>query len=115
MTVESIRPGVVVRDDHQRIGIVRQREPRPAAKWLSELEHVEQVAALPVDVAWWGVLPLDGGYVLCPEPLLLPLREATYEDFLAAVDCGNESARRSLADLFPQYVERVKASAREQS
>jgi hypothetical protein len=103
---------MVVQDDHHRVGIVRQRETRPTAKWLSELEHADQVAALPAGVVWWGVLPLDGGYVLCPEPLLVPLRVATYEDFLAAVDCGNERARRSLAELFPEYVERAKATAR---
>ncbi len=53
---------------------------------------------------------MSGGYILCPEPLLVPLRLATYEDFLAAVDYASEPARRSLAELFPEYVERAKAS-----
>ncbi len=110
MADNLIRPGVVVRDDHDRVGIVRQRENRPDAKWRAQLLHAEDVAALPEDVAWWGVLPLEGGYVRCPEPFLVPLRGATYEDFLAAVEYGNEAARLSLAELFPEYVARAKAS-----
>ncbi len=108
-----VRPGLVVRDDHDREGIVRQRERRPSGKWLADLVHAEEVARLPSDVPWWGVLPLEGGYVLCPEPLLVPLRAATYEDFMTAVEYGNESARRSLAELFPEYVERARALVRE--
>jgi hypothetical protein len=103
----AVRPGLLVKDDHSRIGIVRQPEKVPSRRWLQELEHAEQVAALPADVRWWGVLPLDGGYVISPEPFLEVLREATYEDFLAAVDHANDVARRTLADLFPDYVRRI--------
>ncbi|MEM7349538.1 MAG: hypothetical protein AAF657_01945 [Acidobacteriota bacterium] len=103
----DIVPGIVVVDDHQRTGIVRQKEPRPPAEWLAQLAHAEQVAALPIDVQWWGILPLTGGYVLCPEPLLTPQRKATYEDFLTAVDHGNSAARRSLAKLFPEFTEKA--------
>lgn len=109
MTELPIKPGLLLLDDHNRTGIVRQLEPRPSAKWLRELVHADEVAALPVDVRWWGVLPLDGGYVLSPEPMLRPIRETSYEDFFAAVEGGNEAARRSLAELFPDYVRRAAA------
>ena len=51
-----------------------------------------------------------GATFSAPEPLLRPLRDATYDDFLIAVDHGNEAARKSLAELFPAYVLRAAAS-----
>jgi hypothetical protein len=108
----TIAPRLVVMDDYKRIGIVRRKEPRPTTKWIAEQQHAEQIAALPPDVDWWGVLPLTGGYILCPEPFLEPLRQATYEDFLTAVEYGNQDACRSLADLFPDFVNRATEAAR---
>jgi hypothetical protein len=110
--INAIVPGLVVVDDHKRTGIVRQKEGRPSAKWLAELDHADEVAALPADVPWWGILPLTGGYILCPQPLLTAVRQATYDDFLVAVDHANEAARRSLAELFPEFVARAAAAVR---
>ena len=52
-------------------------------------------------------MPLDGGLVLVPEPLLEVIRPASYEDFLVAADHANVAGRKYLATLFPEYVDRV--------
>jgi hypothetical protein len=52
-------------------------------------------------------MPLTGGLVIVPEEALEPLRPATYEDFLTAVDHANVPGRRSRADLFPEFVRRA--------
>jgi hypothetical protein len=107
----SIRPGVVVRDPHRKTGIVCSKEPVPAQDWIDGLVHSADVKMLgPTD--WWGVLALDGGYLLVPGPLLTYLRDATYDDFLEAADSANPAGREALLTLFPHYVERLLASRR---
>ena len=104
----TIAPGMLVRDDHGRIGIVAEPARRPAASWLREQIH--PISEHDASGQWWAVQPLEGGSILSPENLLKPLRPATYDDFLAAVDGANETGRRSLASLFPSYVQRAMSS-----
>ena len=111
MTTTELKIGVVVRDSRGQIGIVREPEPAPSKHWIDEQRDAAVIKALG-PTQWWGVLPFDGGYVLSPEPLLEVLREATHEDFLAAVDAANVPARAHLAKMFPQYVDRILAERR---
>jgi hypothetical protein len=103
-----IKPGILVRDNYHREGIVVGEEPRPSREWIAE-QVDQQPASLPLETRWWAVLPLGGGMVLAPEPLLHPIRAATYDDFMTAIDHGNAKARLTLAKLFPDYVRRVVA------
>jgi hypothetical protein len=52
-------------------------------------------------------MPLDGGLVVVPEPMLEVIRAASYEDFRAAADHA-----KYLATLFPHYVDRALAERR---
>lgn len=105
----SVAPGTVVLDDHKRLGIVAEKRPQPSAAWLAEQRH--PVSEAHVGAQWWAVMPLTGGLILSPEPLLQPLRRASYEDFTEAVEGANEHGRRSLATLFPEYVQRALGKA----
>jgi hypothetical protein len=100
---EPIRPGLLVRDRYDRLGIVRDRAKRPSESWLRDQER--PISDEHASGAWWTVLPLTGGAVLSPEPLLTPLRQATYEDFLQAVESANQAGVKSLAALFPDYAQ----------
>ena len=107
MSEESIMIGLVVRDSFGRVGIVCSSELVPPEDWINEQLNVEEIRSLGT-VDWWGVMPLvGGGYLLCPGPMLVPLRPTSYEDFLAAVDSANISGREALAKLFPEYVNRL--------
>jgi hypothetical protein len=57
-------------------------------------------------------MPLDGGLVVVPEPMLEVIRGASYEDFCAAADHANVDGRKYLATLFPHYVDRALAQRR---
>ena len=100
---------MLVRDPHGRTGIVFERKERPAESWIRDQENVDDIRRLPGSVSWWSVLPLTGGLVLIPEPMLEVLRPATYEDFLAAADGANVAGRKYLALIFPEYVDRALA------
>ena len=101
-----IKLGVVVRDHYGRVGIVLTKQPTPAQDWIDDQRNVADIKSLgPTD--WWGVMPLDGGYAWAPGPHLTYLRDATYDDFLAAADAANVSGRERLAKTFPDYVNRV--------
>lgn len=111
MTALLLRTGVVVRDSYGRTGIVCEREAVPSPAWLNEQLDAAALKALgPAE--WWGVKVLDGGFVLSPGPLLQVVREATYEDFLAAADTASVEGRARLAKMFPRYVERILAQRR---
>ncbi len=97
----------VVRDSLNREGIVCSREPRPTRSWLDAQDDSAEIKALAPDVEWWGMMPFDGGYLLCPGPHLKWLRDATYEDFLLAVDHAGTEGRLQLAQLFPHYLRRA--------
>lgn len=107
MTESLIRLGVVVRDPMGREGIVLSKEGDPPRDWLEEQVNVEQIKGLGPSIEWWGVMPFDGGYLLLPGPLLIWLREATFEDFLRAIDHAGLEGRLGLAKVFPHYVDHV--------
>lgn len=102
----EIKIGMVVRDPHGQIGIVCSEESTPPRDWIDD--QVLSAAIKKLGRAmWWGVQLLSGGYALAPGPLLEGLREATYEDFLAAADAANVEGRKELARMFPRYLDRV--------
>lgn len=96
--------GAVVRDRMGHEGIVLSKESDPPQDWLNE-QLDPAVKNLPATVQWWGVMPFDGGYLLCAEPLLTWLREITYDDFLQAADHAGLEGRLKLAKVFPHYVD----------
>jgi hypothetical protein len=110
----TIQAGYLVRDSRGRPGIVCTRKDRPSEDWIDEQLDAEDIRRLDQDVPWWGVIPLDGGLVLVPEPMLEVIRPAAYEDFLVAADHANIAGRKYLATLFPHYVDRVLAERRAQ-
>ncbi len=112
MSSTPVRLGLLVRDALGRQGIVCSRRERPSEDWISEQLNADDIRKLAPDVPWWGVMPLDGGLVLVPEPMLVVIRPASYEDFLAAADNANIAGRKYLATLFPQYVDKVLAERR---
>ena len=98
-----IKIGAVIRDSHRRVGIVCSEEPTPTRAWINKLVKSEEVENLG-PTKWWGVAPLDGGYVLEAEPLMVYLRDATYDDFLRTIDSQNAAGRDRLVELFPEFV-----------
>lgn len=80
-------------------GILVRKESKPTSQWLAaqqdprSREHAHE--------QWWAVMPLGGGLLLVPEPVLRSLRVATRGDVLKAADHGNDDARRMIAGLFP--------------
>jgi len=108
---ESIKVGAVVQDWYQRVGIVCAKRPEPPADWINDQRNSEDIKRLG-RTDWWAVMPLEGGYVLVPGPLLSYLRDATYDDFLEAADTANSAGRETLLKLFPDYVKRVLAERR---
>ena len=95
-------------------GIVCQKDPPPPDDWIDEQANADSLRRLgnKNDIAWWGVMPFDGGFALCPEPLLSFLRPASYEDFLRAADMANPAGRATLLTLFPEFVDRLLAERR---
>jgi hypothetical protein len=102
-----IHLGAVVRDSMGREGIVLSKEPEPPPDWLEDQANAEDIKALGPRIQWWGVMPFDGGYLLLPGPMLTRLRDASFDDFLRAVDHAGTEGRLSLAKVFPHYVDRV--------
>lgn len=107
----ALLPGQVVEVIPSAVGrVVRRGEeaitvdvaPRPAASWLREQQDPRWREH--ADARWWNVLPLTGGAILVPEPLLRLIRAATRDDVMNAVNHGNEHARRTIAQLFPDIV-----------
>lgn len=107
MRTEPIHLGAVVRDSMRREGIVLTKEADPPPDWLKDQVNIQEIRALGPNIQWWGVMPLDGGYLLLPGPLLTWLRDASFEDFLRAVDHAGPEGRLSLAKVFPHYVDHV--------
>jgi hypothetical protein len=44
------------------------------------------------------------------EPLMVYLREATYDDFVEAAECANAAGRERLVKLFPNFATRQRPS-----
>lgn len=110
MQDRSVRPRHLVIDNHGRPGIVIARHARqPSRKWLDE--QFDARMREPVHHIWWNVMPLDGGLVVVPEGLLQVEREATLADTLQAVAGGNESAVKTLIDLFPELADYARSLA----
>lgn len=98
--------GSVVQDPFGRVGIVCSLEPRPPQDWIEEQIKVNEIKALG-DVRWFGVLAFGGGYLLWPEPLLVNIRVASYDDFLAAANSAGPTGRERLVRIFPDFVNRL--------
>lgn len=109
MTAIPVRTGLLVMDAFNREGLVCEQRERPPEDWIRDQRNVEDIRRLPPDVRWWAVMPLTGGLVIAPEPMLTVIRPATYEDFLLAADNANIAGRKSLALIFPEYVDRAVA------
>jgi hypothetical protein len=107
----TIKPGRVVRYQSGIEGIACFEEPVPAQDWIDDQINAEEVPELET-ASWWGVFPFDGGYLRAPDVLLTTLRQATCEDFLKAVDAANVSARKALAELFPDYAKQALSDQR---
>jgi hypothetical protein len=112
MMAVPIRTGLLVRDNYAREGVVCESRRRPPESWIKDQRNVEDIRKLAPDVSWWSVMPLTGGLVVVPEPMLEVLRPASYEDFLKAADNANVEGRKYLATIFPEYVDRVIAERR---
>jgi hypothetical protein len=108
MNTSSIKLRDVVCDSHGRTGLVCSKEPVPPQDWINDQLNVDGIVKLGI-TDWWGVMPFDGGYCLSPGLLLKYLREATYDDFLAAADSANAPSRELLVKIFPDYVNRLLA------
>jgi hypothetical protein len=101
-----LRPRDLIIDNWNREGIVIEQVKRPAAGWLADQDDT-RIRALPADTSWWSVLPIIGGCVIVPEPLVQFVRQATIEDAMRAVEYANEPALRTIGSLFPEAVERA--------
>lgn len=111
MKSHLIRPRLVVRYHSGIEGIVRSMEPAPTQEWIGDQINAAEIRGLG-RAEWWGVWPFSGGLLLAPGPLLSVLREASYEDFLKAADTANTSARKRMAELFPDYLKQLLAERR---
>ena len=88
------------------MGIVLGPTDVPSEDWLAEQVNLNFEGA-PEETIWWHVMPLTGGLVIAPDLALEPLRAATSEDFLIAVDHANVPGRQTLAQVFPEFVRRA--------
>ena len=101
-----IEGGIIIRDQYGRVGIVLRPTDVPSADWIAEQVNLP-LEGRPEETVWWHVMPLTGGLVIAPDLALEPLRAATYEDFLIAVDHANVPGRQTLAQVFPEFVRRA--------
>ena len=101
-----LKPRDLIIDNWGREGIVVEQVKRPAAGWLDD-QRDSRMRALPWDTIWWSVLCVRGGSVNVPELLTRFVREATIDDVMTAIEYANEHARRTIAQLFPEAVERA--------
>ena len=99
--------GVVVKDTFGREGIVCSSEGAPPKDWIDDQVAAKELKKLGPDVRWWGVMPFGGGYLLCPEPELKYVRQASYDDFVSAADTAGSHGRERLLKIFPEYVDRL--------
>ena len=97
----QIEPGVLARS-RRLLCIVIRCEEQPSAGWLAE--QADSRMRERKNDRWWSLMPLGGGLILLPESLIEVSGRASYGDVMEAIDHGNESARLSLAELFPEYV-----------
>jgi hypothetical protein len=95
-----LQPRDLVVDNYDRLGIVARAEPVPDRAWLMAQEDTS--VRMRTDCPWWGVIVLDGGYALVPEPHARFVREATLDDAMSAVAGGNLAAAKALVGLFPE-------------
>lgn len=114
MKSQTLKLGSVVRDRFGHVGVVCSKESNPKPDWIRQQLNSEEIEKVG-QTDWWGVLVYGGGYLLAAGPLLTYLREATYDDFLAASDTARAAGRESLAKIFPEYVNRLLAERRSKS
>ncbi|MCB9683657.1 MAG: hypothetical protein H6735_01290 [Alphaproteobacteria bacterium] len=98
--MSHVRPGILVRDNHDRPGLLVHPQPRPSKSWL-KAQTDRRVAATPEDDTWWHVLCLDGGAIVCPESLLTVLGPPSEADIAHAMAHANAAGRQTLTTLFP--------------
>lgn len=101
-----IKVGSIVVDNHHRRGIVCYQEACPDEKWISE-QVDERIRQTPQASKWWGIMPLTGGFVLCPESILRFQGQASYDDFIEAAEHANLEGRKTLAMIFPEFVKKA--------
>ena len=94
----------VIIDNHEREGIVVERDKRPTDAWIRDQKD-RRISSLSEDEVWWRVFPFAGGSVLVPQSLAVRLRTANYDDVMKAIDGANQHARRELAFIFPEVLE----------
>jgi hypothetical protein len=105
----TIAPRLVVSSAFASECIVVESASTPDPSWIA-LQQDERVRHVPADTRWWTLFPLGGGALLCAEPFLTVVREASYDDFLRAVEHANVDGQRRLAALFPDYSARALAA-----
>jgi len=93
----GLRPGDLATDNLARQGIVVEVCPCPDQAWL-RMQRDRRVAAHR-SARWWKLLPLSGGAVLVPEPLLEGRGRPTSLQHAVAARNANEHARRTLERL----------------
>ena len=95
-----LRPRDLILDNHNCPGIVIRLADKPDPGWI-RMQRDTRVRDLG-DCAWWKVIPLDGGSILVPEPLVRFQREATPEDVRAALSEANAAGAETILNLFPE-------------
>ena len=107
----TLTPGVVVEVIPAEVpglrrrgkeGILVGRHAEPPEDWLRSQQDSRWREYR--DACWWKVLPLEGGSLLVPEPVLRPVRRPSYNDVMTAVTYANEHGRRTIAGLYPDLV-----------
>jgi hypothetical protein len=98
----NLKPKDLITDNSGRSGIVFERAKQPDADWL-KIQRDNRLREVPVETAWWLVLPLDGGGVLVPEPLAKFEREATTEDLMEAYKNSNTAEFQTFQQFLDKF------------
>lgn len=100
----QINIGDIVKDNHDRIGIVVEEIDAPSPDWLS-IQSDARISEIS-NSRWWRVLVFQGGSASVPEDLAVRLRKGTIEDALKLVSDAHVYRKKSLTDsLTPAFPE----------
>lgn len=97
----KIKPRDLIADNLGRLGIVMEQAETPAPGWIKIQKDI-RIHELPSDTVWWHIIPLDGGGIEAPEPLIQFVRRANYEDICKAYKNSNYSGRLGIEELLQQ-------------